>query len=81
VPHIVAEVHKKGKWNYDIIKFIAVGIPLLYVLLYLLTVHFSPVLLHIYPIALSAVYSYNITTVCGVAFGYFALSSLNKHYY
>ena len=75
IPSFIHEARKKGKWKFDWIKFIAIGIPSLYLALYLPLVYSIPV---IYPVRFSVMNFNMLIAMGGIVFGYLTLTSLFK---
>ncbi len=81
IPYFVHEVRKKGKWKFDWIKFTAIGIPSLYLALFLPLVYSIPSLSqYIYPHRFTFINFNMLMTLGGIVFGYIALTSLYKDY-
>ena len=83
VPHLLHESRKKGRWRYDWVKFLAVAIPALYILLSLplrVIPFFNPLAQFLYPLNSYFVNIMQPTSLnfVGIAVGYFALSVLYK---
>ena len=79
LPKFIIEMRKRGKWQIDWIKFIAIGIPVLYLTIFPLVLVFSsqtqgsglPLLNALYPAPLSFHMPIKLS---GVVFGYILLS-------
>ena len=78
LPKLILEIKEKKQWSFDWIKFVAIGIPSLYIaMMPMLQVFFGmkllfgrEILLLVDPIA--------FTTIAGIVFGYVLLGSLKK---
>lgn len=81
LPKLISNFFKKGKWRFDMIKFVAVGIPALFITTIPL-VHFSPLINHlVFPkLYVHFFHSLSLTTqaVAGIVFGYLMCSVLEK---
>jgi hypothetical protein len=83
VPHLLHELRKRGSWRYDWVKFLAVAIPALYILLSLplkFISFFRPLAQFLYPDNFYFTIIMQPTTLnfVGIAVGYFALAALYK---
>lgn len=78
IPVFIKKTKEQGNWYFDWIKFIAVGIPTLYVAISP-ALYFSPIGKYLPHIG-SIMFSYSSTPliVCGIIFGYILLSSFDK---
>ena len=78
LPSFVMEVRKKGKWQINWVKFIAVGIPVLYVTIFPLvgfTLGGSFLFNAVYPLPLRMAFGlYMPSKLSGVIFGYILLN-------
>ena len=79
IPYFIHETRKKGKLKFDWIKFLAIGIPSLYLVFFHLIYFFIPSLAqYIYPHRFVLLDSNIIIAFGGIVFGYLILTSLYK---
>lgn len=77
-PKLINEIKQKKKWGFDWIKFSAIGLPSLLILLIYLFIIYLPVsILQFIPQVLYLGNS-SIQIIAGVVFGYILLDSLKK---
>ncbi|MEG6522357.1 hypothetical protein [Desulfotomaculum sp. 1211_IL3151] len=79
LPHLIKHIRQQGRWYYDWVKLLAVGLPALYIALFK-AFYFFFHLTHWMPsrIQVLLVNSYFSQTVAGLVFGYVLISSLEK---
>lgn len=78
LPKFILEIKEKRQWSFDWIKFVAIGIPSLYIaMMPMLQVFFGMKLLFGREILLSGD-PIAFTTIAGIVFGYVLLGSLKK---
>jgi len=78
IPLFVHETRKKGKWKFDWIKFISIGIPALYLAVFHLVYYTNPTLSQFYPRILAFTNPNMLMILGGIVFGYLVLTSLYK---
>ncbi|EEG77100.1 hypothetical protein [Dethiobacter alkaliphilus] len=78
VPYFIHEMRKKGKWKFDWIKFIAIGIPSLYLTLFYPFYYVVPFSHYIYPIRFGLLNSQILFSLGGLVFGYLVLTSFYR---
>ncbi|WP_338653393.1 hypothetical protein V6B14_17390 [Sporosarcina psychrophila] len=78
LPKLILEIKEKKQWSFDWIKFVAIGIPSLYIaMMPMLQVFFGMKLLFGREILLLGD-PIAFTTIAGIVFGYVLLGSLKK---
>jgi hypothetical protein len=83
VPHLAREAGKKGKWQYNWSKSLAIVIPALYILLYF-PLAYSPLAFltkYLYPYSVifrTVMANFETLNFVGMAIGYFGLTGLYK---
>ena len=80
VPHLLIETKKAGRWKYDWVKFLAIQIPAIYLILPAPLIFIYPPLRDIlYPRFINTLLTQSsVMNVVGIVVGYFSLSLLYK---
>ncbi|KQL50229.1 hypothetical protein AN963_10285 [Brevibacillus choshinensis] len=76
LPSLVEQIKIEGRWTFDWVKGIALGLPALFGTTIFLT-YFSPIGIYL-PFKTLLMFGTKFSTICGIAFGYLALSSFRK---
>lgn len=76
LPKFIQALKGEGRWNFDWLKFTAIGLPALFGAAVFL-IYFSPIGKYLPPM-LIGIFGTKFSTICGIVFGYLALSCFQK---
>lgn len=80
LPKLIIEIKQQKQWTFDWVKFIAIGIPSLYIaMIPILSIYFGMNLLFTKEFLFLLLGSATFTSTAGIVFGYVLLDSLKNN--